>query len=326
MMVDAPPPQRFLRRLAGLGAVVATAPYMALKVLWLSGDLVGVPADSPAAGHEFVYANAITLGMDAFVVVLASALTQRWGMRVPAWLLLAPVWIGTGLLVPAVLQAAAGGIAWLVSGGQAMRFEGGLVEPWVYAVVGASFALQGIFLAAAFWWYAKARWSHVFQPAEPAKGATHDVQAVLVRGGGGAAVVIAIGYAVWLLGDASPFGAYEPGWEVSQRMHLAIAAAMALSAAIGAARMLRPSVRVPFGRAAVLAWVGSGSLFGWGLYQVVVVLSGASLTEDVSPVGNLMHLASVLAGLALALACVLSIVERRALTGADPALFQAERR
>lgn len=325
-MVDSPPPQQFRRRVAAVGAVAATVPYVALKVLWLSGNLVGVPADSPAAGDEFVYANAITFGMDAFVVVLALALTQRWGMRVPAWLLLAPVWVGTGLLVPAVLQAAAGGLAWVVSGGQAMRLEGGLVEPWVYAVVGASFALQGIFLAAAFWWYARARWSHVFQPAEPAKGATDEVQTVFVRGGGGAAVVIAIGYAVWQFGDAGPFGEYEPGWEVSQRMHLVIAAATALVAAIGAARMLRPTVRVPFGRAAVLAWVGSGSLCGWGLYQVVVVLSGASLTEDVSPVGNLMQLTSMLAGFALALGCVLRIVERRVLTGADQALPQVEPR
>ncbi|MQM24715.1 hypothetical protein [Glycomyces albidus] len=319
MMLDSPDPQPTRRSVAGVGAIAATVPYVVLKVLWLSGNLVGVPADSPAAGREFVYANAITLGMDAFVVVLALALTQRWGMRVPAWLLLAPLWIGTGLLVPAALQALAGGLAWTVTGGRAMRLEGGLVEPWVYAVVGASFALQGVFLAAAFRWYAKARWSDVFQPAGPAQGATYAVQAVLVRGGAGAAVVIAIGYALWVFGNAGPFGEYEPGWEVSQRMHSVIAAATALLAAIGAVRMLRPTARVPFGRAAVFAWVGSGSLCGWGLYEVVVVLSGASLAQDVSPAANLMQLASVLTGFALALAGVLRIVERRALAGADPA-------
>ncbi|RRS01939.1 hypothetical protein [Glycomyces terrestris] len=317
-MIDSPPAQRTLRVAAGLGAVAATVPYLVLKVLWLSGNLVGVPAGSPAAGEEFVYANAITLGMDALVVVLAAALTQRWGMRVPAWLLLAPLWVGTGLLVPAALQAAAGGIVWAASGGQAMRLEGGLVEPWVYAVVGASFALQGVFLAVAFLSYARARWSHAFRAAPPDDGATREVQTVLVRGGAGAAVAVAVGYTVWLFGEAGPFGPYEPGWEVSQRTHLAIAAAMALAAAIGAVGMQRPTGRLPFGRAVVLAWAGSGSLFGWGLYQVVVVLSGPTLAHGLSAAGNLMQLVSVLAGLALALAGLLRIVERRPVAQVEP--------
>lgn len=90
----------------------------------------------------------------------------------------------------------------------------------------------------------------------------------------GVDAAMAIAYGCWLFADTGPFGTYEDGWAVSQRSHLVVWEFPALSGVVGIAGMLRPPVRLPFGRAAVLRWIGSGPLLSWGLYQVVPILAG----------------------------------------------------
>ncbi|MFG2091925.1 hypothetical protein ACGFIS_37420, partial [Spirillospora sp. NPDC048824] len=71
-----------------------------MKVLWLAGFMVGVPEDSAVREGSFVAANAVTLVLDAVGLLLALTFACRWGRRVPAWPLLVPIWVGTGLLAP----------------------------------------------------------------------------------------------------------------------------------------------------------------------------------------------------------------------------------
>jgi hypothetical protein len=80
-------------------------PYLALKVAWLSGNPIRFNDASLVAKRGMIAANAISFGMDFLAVGLALALTHRWGLRVPAWLLLFPMWVASGFLAPAVLMA-----------------------------------------------------------------------------------------------------------------------------------------------------------------------------------------------------------------------------
>lgn len=93
--------QRFLRA----AALAATVPYLTLKAAWLSGSHLGIPAGSALLepGPFLMVANAVTLAMDATVILLVLLLTRPWGMRVPAPVLTLPVFAATGLLTPIVL-------------------------------------------------------------------------------------------------------------------------------------------------------------------------------------------------------------------------------
>jgi hypothetical protein len=111
----------------------------------------------------------------------------------PAWLLLPPMWVATGLLarfiisVPIVVAGGAlapNSVPWAV---------GGPVQPWVYAVVYTEFGM-GIGLIAAFVLYAKARWAGMLgAPAAAAPpGATHELQVVLANTTAIAAIALTV--------------------------------------------------------------------------------------------------------------------------------------
>lgn len=302
------PDHRGWRLFAGYGAIVATVPYLTLKALWLSGNLLGIPTGSPAASQEFVYANAATAGLDTVVIVLALALTHHWGRRIPAWLLVVPLWVGTGLLVPAALQAGTGGLISVVTGGGALRLEGGLVDPWVYVTVSSSFMMQGLFLTVAFALYARDRWHLLFRPMDGSarRSATHGVQVVLARASAVGAVLIASAYGAWLFsGTGGPLGTFEEGWAATQRSNFVIWGGLALAGAIGILGMTGPRRRMAFPWALVLTWIGSSSMFGWGLYHVTVVLSGMSMAQDLPALGSLTQLVSMLSGLVMGMAGII---------------------
>ena len=63
---------------------------MALKVVWLSGGTIGVADVSMMREPSMIALNAVTAGMDLVAIVIAMAFTHRWGLRIPAWLVLPP--------------------------------------------------------------------------------------------------------------------------------------------------------------------------------------------------------------------------------------------
>src|ERR1041384_23101 len=93
------------RMLAGAAVIVGTLPYLTLKLLWLTGSTVGLTDPAFADDTSLHYLNLATAGMDLVAVLVALALTQNWGLRLPAWLVLLPIWIGTGFLAPILLAA-----------------------------------------------------------------------------------------------------------------------------------------------------------------------------------------------------------------------------
>jgi hypothetical protein len=93
-------------------------------------------------------------------VVLVLALVRPWSRRVPTWLLLFPVRVGTGLR----FQVVVGSAIFVGLSSTASRESGtdnGGIAPWVYAVVYASFAVQGVALAIAFGCRVRARWGRM---------------------------------------------------------------------------------------------------------------------------------------------------------------------
>ncbi|MFX4778103.1 hypothetical protein ABTB39_19705, partial [Acinetobacter baumannii] len=81
-------------------AIAGTLPYIALKVAWRSGSRIGLEDPDFGTSTTMQVANALTMGMDVVAVAMALAFVTAWGRRLPPWLVLGPMWVGTGLLAP----------------------------------------------------------------------------------------------------------------------------------------------------------------------------------------------------------------------------------
>lgn len=259
---------RAARLITGYGAIVAVLPYLALKVLWVGGVMVGVPADSPAATEGFVGPNVVTGAMDLAAIAVALAFTHRWGMRIPAVFVVVPAWIATGFLVP--------------------------VDAWAYQVVYGSFAAQGVLLTAALALYVRRRWGPVLA-AEP--GGMSQVQRVLVLSGAVAAAFVAVAHVAVAFG---PGGSYQDGWEYTARSGKVVSGLMACLAVAGAAALWRARTR--FRTAILLLWTGSGAMFAYALLTVAGILAAIPESETVTPLERWAHLGALVFGLTLAVA------------------------
>ncbi len=89
-------PRRILRALA----VASCVPYLALKVAWVAGSHIKIPAGSSLLDDRLTMAviNGFSVPLDSAVIVLALVPTRPWGLKVPAWLPAFPVWVATGLM------------------------------------------------------------------------------------------------------------------------------------------------------------------------------------------------------------------------------------
>jgi hypothetical protein len=253
--------------------------------------------------------------MDVVAILVALAFTHRWGRRLPAWLVLAPIWVGTGLLIPAVCEVANGAVAAAITGGRAVSLAGGLVDPWTYVVVYTSFGLQALLLTTAFALYARARWADLLDPAGSVAGPgpTRGVQVVLAAAGAVAAGAVAAAHLVMAFGTQGAFtGADQPGWEYTARSGEVVNAAMAALAVAGIRVMIR---RPDAGRrtpvAVALTWTGSGAMFAYALLTLAAVVTGAPESDNVTALNGLTQLAALLGGLLIAVTGVVNLAERR---------------
>ncbi|MFI7638254.1 hypothetical protein [Nonomuraea sp. NPDC049400] len=281
---------------AAIVAVAAMLPYLTLKLLWLTGSSIGVTDPDLMRDSSMVGLNAMTFGMDAVGMVLALAFTMRWGLRLPAWLVLLPLWVGTGLLSVMVVTAP---IMVMLDGLSA--FQGGSIEPWVYMMVYGGFIGQGVGLMTAFWLYSRDRWPHAFttRVGHPFASPTRSFQTVVAWGA--LLVTLPIG-AVRLSG-----GFFLEGFKGL----LGIAGAVALILAV------RRRGGGPFWRPLVVAWLGSGSLFGWGLYPMIVMSVGGPLAGGASA-SNLVELFAMLTGLVMGMCGAFLLAERSRMGDVQP--------
>ena len=304
--------------MVGYAAVLGTLPYLVLKGAWLSGNHLGVLDRSMFEGTSMYVLNTVTAGLDLVAIVVALAFTHSWGLRVPAWLVLVPIWVGTGLLAPiALAMPIAGAGAVVAAGGEdAATTTSAFLEPWVQPMVYSGFAWQGVMLIAAFVLYARTRWTDVFttRTADVARGATRPVQVVLANG----AAVLAFGVAALHLVRAfggtvglSADAIAARTW--STHVVEGVSGLMALAAALGILALVHRRGRERFWVPLAVTWLGAGASFAWGLWGTVNVLAGSALVRgaDPQPVAHLHDLAKVLAGLVIGLTALMVLAERR---------------
>ncbi|HET7678246.1 MAG TPA: hypothetical protein VFK38_10400, partial [Candidatus Limnocylindrales bacterium] len=140
-------------------AAVCCLPYLTFKVLWTFGLPVGITDESVLDDGGWVAANALMAVIQLAAVGLVWALARPRSRSWPAWLLLFPAWVGTGLLFQVVLGAVLLGLFSPPSQDSAANTSD--FEPWVFVVVYAGFAGQAVALAIAFTCHVRARWGRL---------------------------------------------------------------------------------------------------------------------------------------------------------------------
>ncbi|WP_219417173.1 hypothetical protein [Pseudonocardia nigra] len=285
----APPP---LLRAAGWAAAAGTLPYLALKTVWLTGGTTGVTDPAFLADPTIGALNAVTLAMDLVVIVLALALTHRWGERIPVWLVLLPMWVGTGFLVPMAVSILPATLVSAVAAGAATNAA---LEPWVQPLVYGGFAWQGVFLAVAFAGHARRRWgAAVAVPAPPARALAPLLR--VIAGGGTAMAALSAGlHVAFGLGTGDPVAI---GVET-------INAALAVAGAVGVLALARGR-GIHRWSAVAAGWTGSAAMFSWGLYTAVITMADTPFDAS-HPVGGMAQLTGLLGGFALAVAGLLAL-------------------
>jgi hypothetical protein len=179
---------------------------------------------------------------------------------------------------------------------------------------------MGIGLTVAFVLYAMNTWSATLRPATIAvsPGATHDLQRVLATVSAGAAAVLAALLIAWALGTTIGL----PAAAAAQRTIVgslinAIDGLLALGGAAGVLMMVhRFGGHRPFWMPLALTWLGAGSMFGWGLWQLIIVLSQSPLLRvaEGMAVVNLTGLLRLVIGLVMGLLMVFALAERASAT------------
>ncbi|MFJ4318688.1 hypothetical protein ACIP46_25860 [Streptomyces lavendulae] len=266
----APHPGAGRRILAG-AALAATLPYLTLKTAWVAGSHLGIPEGSILLrpGLFFTVANAVTLAMDACVILLVLVLTRPWGMRIPSWLLTLPVFVATGLLTPIVLGYPSQLLVKALGMGadeQVRAASKPFLEPWVFAVVYGGFIIQAVALTGLFVPYARRRWGGLWQGAAgrrlPSPTGVVAGAAAVCAGAVGAA------HLYWAFGGSAGLSAQQAAvYSAETGVVSAAHAVCAFAAAAGALLLARGGT----GRADLrlaLAWVGSGATFSWGTWML----------------------------------------------------------
>ena len=287
-----------LRLAVGYGAIVSVLPYLVLKAIWLFGGTVGV-ADADQM-RSLAALNVVTAAMGLVGIASALTFTHAWGLRVPASLVLPPVWVATGLLIRFVLA-----VPLAILGGALSEQSipaGGPVQPWVYAVVYVGFLGLGLGLSAAFVLYARIRLESLFLPTDVSRLTTSAVHVPLAN----AAALMAV--VTGALHIARAF--------VSSPLINLVDGLTMMTAAFGILALIQPFGRrlrpwIPI----ALTWVGSGYLFGWGLWGLINTLGRTPLVRD--RVGhevllNFVGLVQLLAGLVMGLVMLFVLSERLA--------------
>ncbi|MFF4578977.1 hypothetical protein [Streptomyces sp. NPDC001389] len=277
----APAPGTRLRILRA-AALAATLPYLTLKAAWLAGSRIGIPADSILlkGGTTLAVGNAVTLAMDACVILLVLVLTRPWGARVPGRLLTLPVFVATGLLTPIVLGYPAQLLVkalGLGAGEAARAARVPFLDPWVFAVVYGGFIIQAIALAGLFVPYARRRWGRRWQGALGRRLPSPTGVVAGAAATAGAAVAAAHGY--WAFGGTAGLSAEMAAAHSAETGVVSGAHAIcALAAAAGALVLARGGAR-PARWPLALTWIGSSAALGWGAWMLTAAL-GVNLGEE----------------------------------------------
>ncbi|MDT9687698.1 hypothetical protein Q5762_04920 [Streptomyces sp. P9(2023)] len=306
------------RRILRVLAVLACLPYVSIKVAWIAGSEIGIPAGSPLLDDRalMAVANGVTALMDAAVVVLALLLTQPWGLRVRAWLLAFPLWAATGLLSPIMIGFPAQLMVSLVTGPPKPAGGGEpFLDDWVFGVVYGGFIAQGLALGTLFVLYVRDRWAHVW------RGTLGDLPARLCGTGTRVTAALAsllalVPAAVHLMWASGSTRGLSPA-QIARRtddfyvlewmraLFVAVAVVGVVFLVFRRARSL--SVRTALG----LGWVGSGGVGCWGAYMTLVTfMPDTDPDKAFTGLARLTYSGEMITGILLA-GCLAVFLRRR---------------
>jgi hypothetical protein len=309
---------RVARLIVGYGAIVFMLPYLALKIAWLSGNPTGFNDASLVGKPGMIAVNAISFGMDFVAVGLALTFTHRWGLRVPGWLVLFPMWVATGFLAPAVVVAPIAIITQALAANP-VPSTNAMLQPWVGRIVTASFAGQGAALIVAFVLYVRTRWADLLQytTAPAVMGATHPVQVILANVAALMAVAAGGLHLVWAFGGTAGLSHRATSEQAAQSYLLnGIWGLMSIAGAAGILTMVHQWCRrAPFMLLLALTWMGAGSMFAWGLWTLILVLPGITFgrrVADEMALYNCLSLVKFTAGMLIGLVTVVLLAEKQA--------------
>ncbi|GGQ71293.1 hypothetical protein [Couchioplanes azureus] len=296
-------------RLVGYAAMATTVPYLALKVAWIAGVPVGVSDPALMRQPAMLAANIITAGLELVAMAIALAFARDWGRRLPAWLLLPPMWVGTGLLTPiAVSMPIIAGYALLTG---VPVFGGRGLAPWVFAVVYGGFTAEASLLFTAFAGHARRRWGPLLRArvaAVPA-GATAAAQRPLTVGTALLAGVTAAVHLYWALGGTVALSAAAPRG-FPGRLIDSVHAVAALAGAAGLlVLVLRWRPAAATWRPLTAAWVGAAVTFSWGLWSLPASLTGSG---PGGPALVVLGFGKILTGVLLGVVGTVVLAERSA--------------
>ncbi len=292
-MTDAEVPDRAagvgrLGTVAAWISAICCLPYLVLKVVWTAGLPVGITDRSVLGIHGWAAANALMATIELAGLLLVLALTRPWARRVPAWLLLFPVWVGTGLLFRVVAGAALAGLSSAPSHASSGSLGG--FQPWVFVLVYASFAGQGVALAIAFACYVRARWGRLLGErtgqvvagrAARARSWPENHLAGMAGVAAGMTVAVAAVFCYWAAGGSFGLSGAQPHPSWALEASRVAGAVIAVAGLLGLAGRCGHQTR--FWLPAALAWVGSGSLAAFDGLELMLnrlfLMSGTGASE-----------------------------------------------
>lgn len=273
------------RQVAGYGAALAMVPYLIVKVIWtLDGLRGGGLRDGAWSTLSWTALNALTVAMAGAAIVLGLALAQRWGRRIPGWLILLPAWVGTGFLVPMIpilplLSLTAGG-------GETVTDPA--VPAWEIALLSVSFAGFGLGAAVAVPLYLWQRWPHAVtgrtRTDPTVLSATWAVQRTVANLAAAASVALGLPQIYWALGgtiglDQAALDHRDAQWHILTGN----SGVWALIAAWGVWTALRRGASASLRTPMLLTWVASGGLFAWGSWKAIFTYAVTSSFPSPEP-------------------------------------------
>lgn len=246
-------------------SAVGCLPYLFLKVVWTLDMPVGISDRSLLDSNGWVASNALMAVIELTGLLLVLALTRPWARRVPAWLLLFPAWVGTGLLFQVVVGAVLVGLfsaSSQTSGGSTAE-----IQPWVFVMVYSGFAVQGVALAIAFACHVRARWGWLLvertgevlaRRTARVRSWPEDHLAGMAEIAAGFAVAMALVFGYWALGGSFGLSGSQPHPSSEMQASRVIGAVAAVVGLLGLAGRWGRWTR--FWLPAALTWVGSGAM------------------------------------------------------------------
>lgn len=310
-----------LRRAICAATILATVPYLVLKVLWVCGVEVGVHGSGMRSG-TMAGVNTLTIAMDGVAALVALALVRPWGLRAPAWLLVFPMWVATGFLAPLAVGAPLATVASLVSGQTVTKASTSSPESldgWVFALVYTGFGLQALGLGAGFVLHARARWGRLLRLRlrDLPVGPTDVLRRVVVSGVSVFALVPITAHLYWAAGGS--VGHPVTTNSAASRWALeSVFGLLPLVGVVGTLILVHRRDAAPARWALIAAWTGTASMFAWGMWWELAGSLNTPMTagkdlRGVTGIGG----AQMLAGAVLATVLAVLVAEAAATSNAD---------